>query len=71
LKLKKKWYKNMNIYTSIGLIIVFLSLGGFIKISPNTISGLIYSIILLGSAITSILFIVTRIIFFENFRGDG
>lgn len=65
MNIKKGWHKNLSIYSSIGLIVVFLALGGYIKI------GLISKIILLISAITSILFIITRVIYFKNFKGDG
>ena len=63
----KHWYKNMSIYSSFGLIIVFLTIGGFIEIKTEGIG--FAKIILLISTITTVLFIVTRIIWFKNFKG--
>lgn len=58
----KKWWTNLSIYSTIGLIIAFLALGGYIKIN------LFFSLVLLGSAITSCMFIVTRIFKFKYFK---
>lgn len=57
----------MSIYSSFGLIIVFLTIGGFIEIKTEGIG--FAKIILLISTITTVLFIVTRIIWFKNFKG--
>lgn len=62
MEIKEKWYTNLNIYTTIGLILLFLIVGGFIKIN------LFFSVVLLLSAITSAFFIVTRIIKFKHFK---
>ena len=57
----KKWYTNLSLYSAIGMAIVFLAVGGYIKLN------LFLRLVLLGSTITTAMFIVTRILRFKRF----
>ena len=57
----KGWYKNLSLYSAIGMGITFLAVGGYIKLN------LFLKLVLLGSTITTAMFIVTRILRFKRF----
>ena len=57
----KKWYTNLSLYSAIGMGITFLAVGGYIKLN------LFLKLVLLGSTITTAMFIVTRILRFKRF----
>ena len=57
----KNWYKNLSLYSAIGMAVTFLAVGGYIKLN------LFLRLILLASTITTAMFIVTRILRFKRF----
>ena len=57
----KKWYKNLSLYSAIGMGITFLAVGGYIRLN------LFLRLILLASTITTAMFIVTRVLRFKRF----
>ena len=60
MELIKTWYKNLSVYSAIGMAITFLTVGDFIQLN------FFLKLVLLGSTITTIIFIVTRIIKFKK-----
>ena len=61
MQLIKNWYKNLSLYSAIGMGITFLVVGGYIKLN------LFLRMVLLGATITTAMFIVTRILWFKRF----
>ena len=61
MELIKNWYKNLSLYSAIGMGITFLAVGGFIQLN------LFLRLILLGATITTAMFIVTRVLRFKRF----
>ena len=57
----KNGYKNLSLYSAIGMAVTFLAVGGYIKLN------LVTRLVLLGSTITTAMFIVTRILRFKRF----
>ena len=61
MELIKNWYKNLSLYSAIGMAITFLAVGGYIRLN------LFLRLVLLGSTITTAMFIVTRVLRFKRF----
>ena len=57
----KNWYKNLSLYSAIGMAVTFLAIGGYIQLNLFT------RLILLGATITTAMFIVTRVLRFKRF----
>ena len=57
----KNWYKNLSLYSAIGMAVTFLAVGGYIQLN------LFSRLILLGATITTAMFIVTRVLKFKRF----
>ena len=57
----KNGYKNLSLYSAIGMAVTFLAVGGYIQLN------LFSRLILLGATITTAMFIVTRVLKFKRF----
>ncbi|MEK6884595.1 MAG: hypothetical protein AABY22_33490 [Nanoarchaeota archaeon] len=71
-ELQNGFWRNLNLYTALALVITFMYLGGFLPNIPsplkvtNPVLNIIIIIIYLIGAGASLLFIITRIVDFKN-----